>query len=428
MKKALKLCVILIICLSAIFSLTACKNGGTVNEIKTEKPDYARVYANYADLNVKHSDFSGGVQIKLFGSKAESDMTFGAGVDMARIQNGERLYIDGKFSGKYASENIKALLNLFSAGDLIGYLNGSNYEKFSLGYNEAGGYNAKAEYYENNEKTEYCYWYGIDTSVIAQFLTELAKEGIDVTKLLGTNLSLNKYLMYSSFVDFNNLSSWVTGDGAGKYLTQNGDYGYDLLLNKDKIREYILNAITDSLEVFDKESFAKPLEKINTALEYVKKWLVIGDSTLVASANSSSLPNSCVTTAKVSLNVDVEELKKIVDLFIIGTDEEVAAKTEERKQKDKENAEQIKAMVGAVALICRGIPTNNDTTSRVKNKIGIEFTLTMGEKFSYAEDKVNLSASGIDQDLFADTAQDIEGREEIRLEDVIPPDDDTTTE
>jgi hypothetical protein len=378
--------VILILALILLASLSSCDlftfgSGDNIDDEKVAKPEFKLAMDNYNTLNPKSSEFEGKILISLYG---KDNKTYSAGerLNLQRIQNGNKIYVDGSISNENNTDNMQALLmtikELFPQNassilkSAIGYLDGTQSAGFSLGYdNTNSSYNLKAKL-KNDIKTESIYYATNNEFVMNELLT----------KNINSSINVNDYLMFSTFVDFNNGSGWISSDEASAFFDNAKELGnYQMSVNGQKVYGYIIERMEGFIKSLTGEKFANDLEKYNECIDIIKDWVSIGESSTTASVNKNNLPVRMQTKTRINISFDIVELEEV--LYKIYKDDESIASIMEK----------IKIPIGFILQ---------------SHTINMSIDLSFDESFKYDEESVSLDT--VDQGLFIDAKEKMKGR------------------
>lgn len=395
MKGILRKVSLLLLAIMLLMSLASCDlfssgtKDPTIDEKKVTKPEFSVALENYKTLDAKYSEFDGKVVLTVYGKVNENTgtaKTFSAGqhILLKRIQNGDKIYIDGELGSCDLSDNMVALLTLVkqNIGSLIppetkatvdtalGYLDGTRYAKFLLGYdNSTSSYNFKGRL--TNKATQDEIFYATNNEYIQ---SELQKKSIN------TDIHLNDYLMFSTFVNFSNEGGWISGDAASNFFdAASAISNYQMSASNEKIYKYVLDLVENFVGSLDVTKYASDIAKYNDCIDIIKKWITIGESSVTASVNKDNLPVRMQTATRVNINIDMAQLSEVI--YTICSNDATAKK--------------IMDAVDLVRNLSTLRGTNNET-----NTIGISLDLSFDETFKYDEESVSLKNA--DADLFID--------------------------
>lgn len=398
--KSIRKITVLILALVLVASLCSCdlfssgkSDDSNTGGQKVAKPEFTLALSNYQSLTAKRSDFDGKVVFTLYGKPnakgSGSPYTAGQKVTMKRIQNGSKVYIDGEvgscdLNGDMRSFllSLKAVVGSFlskkeadTVKNVIGYLDGTNTVSFLLGYDEkTTSYNFKGSIFQvlNKDviKKDEVYL-AVNDEYIQSFFDN---KNIDI------NLELEKYLMFSTFVNFNKEAGWISKDTAsGFFDTVNAVCNYQLNAASDKIYNYIVNTVENFFGSLDVAKYASDIRKYNECINIVKSWISMGESTVNATVNKDNLPVKMQTAIRINININIEQLIQVLNIIF------------------EESTETIRGLI------------NNIITSKFgDNTLSMSVDISFDETFKYNEKSVSLDDA--DLDLFIDAKEEKEGR------------------
>lgn len=366
-----------------------------VDDVKVAKPEYSVALNNYNNLEAKSSNFEGKVVFTVYGanlvSGAAKTFTAGQHITLNRIQNDNRIYVDGRVESCDLSDNMTSLLtvlkdricNLLSGKNkdtvynILGYLDGSKNINFDLGYDGANtSYNFKGQINSGAAQEEM--FISTNNDYINNELT---------LKQITADININDYLMFSTFVNFNKDFGWLEKDEAsGFFDSVSGLCDYQMKASNDKIYNYILNLAESYIGSLDIDRYASDIAKYNECIGLITKWISIGSSSVKASVNKDNLPVRMQTATRLNININISELNQVI--YYLCDDDD--------KAKDIVDGIKFASDIGI-----RGI--NNEP-----NTIGITIDVSMDETFKYDEESVSLA--NVDADLFIDALADKPGR------------------
>jgi hypothetical protein len=409
MKKGRKLLILFLILILSM-SLFSCDllSSSTNTDIDTDvikvaKPEFNLAMQNYDELSAKNSVFEGKVVMSMYG-KVDEDTneatTYTAGQELTlnRIENDNKIYIDGDLNSCDVCDYISTLVGFVRSNllddneifdvstteyinDALGYLLGTNSLEFEIGYDGVGTYNAISNVITDGEtKTSSV---AINDEYINYELTN---------NLIDAEINLSDYLMYSTFVNFGSASDWIDCDSASKYYTDT-IADYEMSASSEKIYDFIFGLVEDYIVSLDIDAYEAEIQKYDECIGYIKNWVSVGESSVYATVNEDNLPVNMDTSIQINININKDELKTVI-YTLIG---------------DSDKADKIwtTSLEFLLSSMFRG--TNGET-----GLIGISFDISMKEAYNYDDESVSLE--NVNQALFIDAEEFVEGRVSYTIE------------
>ncbi|HHT82879.1 MAG: hypothetical protein ACOYEC_03950 [Christensenellales bacterium] len=399
MKKAVRPFALLFIVVLCALMLLGCKNTADIDTSKlTPKPDINKALLDYQNCRVKKSVFEAGLKLTMFmPSKKEKviPISFGQLLRATRIQNQEVIYIDATLNSEFVSDNfitvMDGLISLAKisdsnigeiSGDVKDYIQGETLFAGRLAYNGEGAYNAKGDYVRKGETPDFLdhaqnpIWVATSEQSILNFQKNMGFSG---------QISVKDYLMFSTIIDLSPQGGWVKKDEGDKYFNKEKDaYLYQITTYGAKLKAFILDVIGQNAENFDEERYAEDLYLYTQIIPIISSWLSTPDSSVGAEVTKGGQLKKLSSSIRVDININVNEMWDILELLA---------------------PDYIKSnMIWLKALL------NNRFVSAAGDygiwTLRIDFTID--EYFYYDDASVDLSK--LDQDMFIDHNQEVEGR------------------
>lgn len=393
-KKLIFALIAVLVCTTLLAALSAC-GGNDDDEYAQAKPDIKTALNNYDELPVKKSDFTAELTVTIhrLGSKNKAENLFvKEKLALSRILNDEKIYAEGSLKTDSITESLpstyKTVRKLIAKGNyqaekdsVLRYLEGKNRFEAKLGYAD-GSYNLKMENIDEDKPVKR-FWGATDNESVNELLKELK---VDAT------VDMSKYLMLTGIIDLTDVSDWLSGDAASKYLSsKTKNFIYNITADPDKLNDLLFKYIEKFAALFGKEDYAEELELYAKVLPYIKQWVSFGPSTIDAKVSSKALPTEMDTTMQLKLNINKVQLAEVIEIMFA-----------ESKNKA--------AVLSAMDILFTALNLT-DTDNKAIGTMGITFDFKITEKFSYGADACSLKNA--DSDMFIPATVKTEGREEF---------------
>lgn len=398
MKKKLIFVVILVLICSVFCGiLSSCGKKPEESNVATAKPDIQTALGNYEKVSVKKSDFSMELTATLHrnvkdpnGKLVPSNFFVKEKLSLVRILNNDKIYVEGSLKTDSITEDLpttyKSAQRLIrkdydsEKDSILRYLEGKTYFDAKLGYAD-GSYNLKLATMDDG-KAKRNFWGATDNASVNDLIKSFK---VDAT------VDMSKYVMSTGIIDLTEVSDWLSGDAASKYLSpQTKKFIYNITADPEKLNETLFKYIEKFAALFGKEDYAEDLELYAKLLPYIKQWVSFGPSSIDASVSDKGLPEEMTTSMQLNLNINKVQLEEVIGILF-------------ENPKDKEK------IIGTMNLLFM-LLSPTDTDNNASGTLGLTFDFKVKEKFSY--DKAACSLEKVDGDLFIPATEDAENRRE----------------
>lgn len=393
--KKILACALVILLLVGL--LAGCKVNIDTSHL-TPKPDIHAAIAAYNKAKQKKSVFSAGIKITMFqySSKETIPISVGQLIEIERILNNDKIYMDAKLGSAFVSENfistVNSIITLADTFDMdlgvdpevMRYVRGETQFVGKLGYDGLGNYNGKGDYVEKGQIPDY-----LDDSGMPLWVAVNDDSVLNLQKNLktGTAFTLKDFLMFSNIIDLSVNDGWVVNDAADLYYNEESQaYLYALTTSGAKLKSLILDMIGDTKDGFDEEEYAEELRLYASVIPTVSNWISTPNSTINASVDQAGRLKSLSSSMRIDINIDLAQLRQIAQLL-----------PEDQKQ----------MIMSAAALMNLFFVS----AAGSKGTVTIRIDLTTDESFYYDADAISLENA--DSDLFMPVSQNVENRHEI---------------
>ncbi len=242
-----------------------------------------------------------------------------------------------------------------------------------LGYDGLDTYNIKAGYYKKDEEMKHQAFYAINEDTISSYQSALAL--LSKQKIIPKDI-----LMINDFYGIATNPEYLIKDEAStRYDVQKQAFLYSFILNNDGLQEYLFQVFENKLlSYLVNEQNPQAQESYDFIKDSIRGWFTIERTSMKAIANSDLQLTNLESGIKLKITVPNRDVKHIANMLVPDSGNEVA-----------------------------------DFISDIK----INIDISIDEQYSYADD-ISL-ASYTEQNLFASSTADIEGRVVINIEDLV---------